>query len=123
MVKGDLNAMYELYADDYRSWSPGRGWMNKVDTLEFARFFRTLLVAWFTFEEPIVTVEGNRACTATASHAKLKNGNTYNNHYHFLQVIERGKILETREYNDSLHVSQVLAAELQEYRARRASSA
>jgi len=121
MTSGDLDGMYALYSDDYRSWSPGRGWMNKADTLEFARFFRTLLVEWFTFEDPIVTVEGNRACTATASHTRLKNGNVYRNHYHFLQVVEGGRIKETREYNDSLHVTQVLGAELQEYRARRES--
>jgi uncharacterized protein len=119
---GDLEGMSELYSDDYRSWSPGRGYTTKAETIEFARFFRTLLVDWFTFEEPIVTMEGNRVCTATASHADLKNGNVYNNHYHFLQIIEDGKILETREYNDSMHVFEVVGPELEAHRAELGSA-
>jgi len=113
MSAGDTDGMYRLVADDYRSWSPRRGWIGKAETMKFAQWFRTLLVdGWFHFDDPIITVEGERACTATASHAKLKNGNIYNNHYHFLHVIRNGKIVEAREYNDSLHVWQVLGNEL-----------
>ena len=124
MSKGDTEGMYRLVADDYRSWSPGRGWIGKKETMEFAAWFRTLLVdGWFTFEEPIITVEGERACTSTSSYAKLKNGGIYNNHYHFLHIIRDGKIVEAREYNDSLHVWQVLEKEITEYRAAKAASA
>ena len=120
---GDVDGMYELYADDYRSWSAGRGYTNKAETLEFTRFFGSLLVDWFTFEEPIVTIEGNRACTATASEAPLKNGKVYRNHYHFLHIIENGKIVETREYStDGIEVMEVLGPEIEAYREAHGSA-
>jgi len=124
LASGDSEAMEALLADDFRSWSPSRGWIGKAETSEFTKWFRTLLVdGWFKFEEPVVTVEGPRACVATSSYAKLKNGGIYNNHYHFLNVVRDGKIIESREYNDSLHVWSVLEAEITERRAQRAAAA
>jgi len=123
LKSGDMESMQAMLSDDFRSWSPGRGWMGKTETAEFTEFFRTLLVdGWFQFEEPIVTVEGDRVCAATSSYAKLKNGNIYNNHYHFLHVIRNGKIVESREYNDSAHVREVLKNELDAYRAAKAGA-
>ena len=120
---GDLDGMYELYSDDYRSWSASRGYTNKADTLDFARFFYSLMDGWFVFEEPIVTIEGNRACTATSSHAPLKNGKTYRNHYHFLHIIEDGKIVETREYStEAIEIAETLGEELQAYWAERVTA-
>ena len=124
LTSGDTEGLEALCSDDFRSWSPGRGWIGKAETSEFTKWFRTLLVdGWFTFEEPIVTVEGERACVATSSYARLKNGQIYNNHYHFLNLVRAGKIVESREYNDSLHVWSVLAAEITERRAESAQVA
>ena len=123
-IKGDLEGMHALYADDFRGWSPGRGYIGKEETKQFSNWFRTLLVdGWFKFDEPLVTVQDDRVCFATASHADLKNGNHYNNHYHFLLFIKDGKIVETREYNDTGHVMAVLHDEIMAKRAEMAGVA
>ena len=122
MVAGDVDGMQAMCADDFRSWSPARGYIDKEATRKFTDWFRTLLVdGWFEFEDPIVTAEGDRVCFATESRAKLKNGNLYNNTYHFLQIIRDGKIVETREYNDPAHVMEVLKDEITAKRAEMAA--
>ena len=122
MVGGDVAGMEALCADDFQSWSPSRGWIDKEATQQFTTWFRTLLVdGWFSFDDPIITVEGDRACVATGSHAPLKNGNTYSNSYHFLHQIRDGKLIKTWEYNDSLHVWGVLETELTAKRAEAAA--
>jgi ketosteroid isomerase-like protein len=42
------------------------------------------------------------------AHATLKNGKIYRNTYHFLFIFRDGKIWRAKEYNDTLHVRDVL---------------
>ena len=48
--------------------------------------------------------EGNRVAVEATSHAELTTGGVYANQYHFLIVIEAGKIREVREYSDTHHM-------------------
>ena len=58
------------------------------------------------FEEPVkftvtgITAEGDRVAIEAQGYAKLKNGKTYENLYHFLFVVRDGKIQEGKEYCD-----------------------
>jgi uncharacterized protein len=53
-------------------------------------------------------VEGDRVAAEVESNGQHKNGRTYNNHYHFLLVIRGGRIVEVKEYMDTLHLAQLL---------------
>ncbi len=55
-----------------------------------------------------VTAEGDRVAVETEGYAKLKNGKTYENLYHFLFVIRDGKIQTGKEYCDFHHAHEVL---------------
>ncbi|MGH7916324.1 MAG: nuclear transport factor 2 family protein [Candidatus Binataceae bacterium] len=57
-----------------------------------------------------VTAEGDRVAVEAESMAKLRNGRTYNNKYHFLFIVRNGKIQEVKEYMDTMHANQVLCA-------------
>jgi uncharacterized protein len=55
-----------------------------------------------------VTAEGDRVALEAESYAKMKNGKTYQNKYHFLFVVRDGKIQQVREYLDTMHANEVL---------------
>ncbi|AWF82810.1 hypothetical protein BTJ40_19420 [Microbulbifer sp. A4B17] len=53
------------------------------------------------------TCEGNRVAVEMKSYGIKTNGVVYNNHYHFLVVLDGGKIQAIREYMDTLHTKHV----------------
>lgn len=53
------------------------------------------------------TIDGNRLAVEVESHAKLKNGRLYNNLYHFLFVMDEGKIKSIKEYGDTEQVKRI----------------
>lgn len=55
------------------------------------------------------TVEGPRVAVEAESYARLKNDTVYNNHYHWLFIVDNGKITHVKEYNNSAHATEVLA--------------
>ena len=55
-----------------------------------------------------VTAEGDRVAVEAESYAKMKNGKTYQNKYHFLLVVRDGKIQQVKEYLDTMHANDVL---------------
>jgi uncharacterized protein len=57
-----------------------------------------------------VTAEGDRVAVEAESYARMKNGKTYQNKYHFLLVIRDGKIQQVKEYLDTMHANDVLCS-------------
>ncbi len=57
-----------------------------------------------------VTAEGDRVAVEAESYAKMKNGKTYQNQYHFLFVVRDGKIQQVKEYLDTTHANDVLCS-------------
>ena len=57
-----------------------------------------------------VTAEGERVALEAESFAKMKNGKTYQNRYHFLCEVRGGKIQAVREYLDTMHANEVLCS-------------
>jgi uncharacterized protein len=57
-----------------------------------------------------ITAEGDRVAVEAESYAKMKNGKTYKNTYHFLLVVRDGKIQSVREYLDTIHANEVLCS-------------
>ena len=69
---------------------------------------------WAAFEGPLqltpisVIEQGDRLAVELKSHAITVLGKTYENKYVILFTVKDGKIMDAKEYNDSLHVTQVL---------------
>ena len=57
-----------------------------------------------------VTAEGDRVAVEAESFAKMKNGKTYQNTYHFLFIVRDGKIQSVKEYLDTIHANAVLCS-------------
>lgn len=56
------------------------------------------------------TAEGDRVAVEAESYARMKNGKTYQNQYHFLFVVRNGKIQQVKEYLDTMHANDVLCS-------------
>jgi ketosteroid isomerase-like protein len=70
----------------------------------YEKFIGTLFPDGVSFEVGEMTAEGNRVSALVSSNGTLTDGRTYNNLYHFLFYFdEHGKIVDTREYQDTLH--------------------
>jgi ketosteroid isomerase-like protein len=65
------------------------------------------------FEAPVkftvtgITAEGERVAVEAQGYAKLKNGKTYENLYHFLFIVRDGKIQEGKEYCDFHYAAEI----------------
>ena len=58
----------------------------------------------FKFSIGQMTAEENRVSVILESHAKRKsNGKAYNNHYHFLLSFHEDKIIDVKEFFDTVH--------------------
>jgi uncharacterized protein len=55
-----------------------------------------------------VTAEGERVAVEAEGYAKLKNGKTYENVYHFLMIVRDGKIQVAKEYCDTHYAHEIL---------------
>lgn len=101
MAEGRLDET--LITDDITWWVPGIGTVSKPAFRGFIDAFRAKLDGPCTMVVQGVTAEGDRVAVEAESFAKLTNGKTYNNTYHFLFVFRDGKICHSKEYNDSKH--------------------
>lgn len=54
------------------------------------------------------TIDGDRVAVEAESRACTLSGRTYNNLYHFLFILKDGKILQVKEYLDTMHTNAVL---------------
>ncbi|MBF6569194.1 MAG: nuclear transport factor 2 family protein [Candidatus Binataceae bacterium] len=57
-----------------------------------------------------LTAEGDRVAVEAESFAKMTNGKTYQNKYHFLFIVRDGKIQSVKEYLDTIHANEVLCS-------------
>lgn len=55
----------------------------------------------------LVTAEDDRVAATGHSESVHASGKFYNNHYHFLFIIRDGKFVESREYMDTIHLTNV----------------
>lgn len=54
-----------------------------------------------------MVAEGGKVAVEAESYAELNNGRVYNNFYHFLFEVKKGRILRVREYMDTMHAQAI----------------
>lgn len=109
---GDVPATLAMMADSATWWVAGT--IPLSGTYDKAAFGKLLSGVSEACKGPIrlmpkaFTAEGERVAVETESLAHLRNGRTYNNHYHFLFIVRDGKIAGVKEYLDTMHTMAIL---------------
>jgi len=111
---GDAVGVLDMMSDDATWWLPGTpGQLPVVGTRSKAQIARLFEAMANQLDSPLaMTVksaiaEGNEVAMEVESLGHLKNGRTYNQHYHFRITVRDDKICAVREYLDTLHVQDV----------------
>jgi ketosteroid isomerase-like protein len=114
LVSGDAEIAVSRIADDFRYFLPGTmpasGWWDKQGFLDSAKMFSGVLAGPITMRIGDVTAEDDRVWIEAESEAPLATGGTYNNTYVIALRIRDGKIVEMKEFSDTLHVYEAIDA-------------
>lgn len=84
---------------------PAAGINNKEKQAEILRGMSMLTAGGLRMKITGMTAENDRVAVEAESEAQLANGKEYHNNYHFLFVVEDGKIIKAKEYCDTLQAA------------------
>ncbi len=110
----DYDSALDMMADDGTWWVAGN--MPLSGTKTKAEFTQLLAGVGEMIDGPLaidpyaMTAEGDRVAVEATSKAEHVNGKSYRNEYHFLFVLEGGKIKHVKEYLDTIHANEVLCS-------------
>jgi ketosteroid isomerase-like protein len=111
---GENDTALAMLSDDSTWWlagTPGKlpvaGTLNKAQVTKLFRNITGALQGPIAMTVKHMVAEGDDVAAEVESLGHLKNGRTYNQHYHFRFTIRGGKIVAVREYLDTLHVQEV----------------
>jgi len=108
----------ELLAPDPHWWIPGLGTVPRAEFEGFVKSFHELCTGTPVMQIDGVTADGDRVAIEARCDAELVNGVAYHNTYHFLLEFENGKIKLAKEYNDTQHSGETVAALIMQQSAR-----
>ncbi len=111
---GDLEGVMATLSEDAQFRVPGKpdelssaGWYDKAKIRKLFEFMTSRLKGSLRMEVLSVLADGDRVALEVTSEGDLENGRRYNNEYFVLFTIRGGKIVEVREYNDTLHAYKI----------------
>ena len=109
---GNAAAALDALGDSATWWIQGNfplsGTKTKAQFVELLGELGAAIDGALSLRVKGVTAEGDRVAVEAESFAKMKNGKTYQNRYHFLCEVGGGKIQAVREYLDTMHANEVL---------------
>src|SRR3990172_432639 len=112
--RGDIEAIQQAFADDGTVWTIGTlpisGTFTAAQVAEASHRVLDLFPEGLEITIKGITAEDDRVAIEAESHGRHKSGRTYANVYHFLMRVRGAKIVEWREYMDTMHASDVLCA-------------
>jgi len=110
--RADVDAIVAAYAADGSCWTSGTlpisGTFSVGQIAAASRGVLTVFPAGLTFTIHAMTAEGERVAIEAESRGEHSSGKLYNNKYHFVMRARGGKIVEWREYMDTMHANDVL---------------
>jgi ketosteroid isomerase-like protein len=110
--RADVAKLDELYADDIVLWTAGAlpfsGKRNKAQALEGMKMIDGMFPSGIEFTIVAMTAEGDRVAIEATSKGMHVSGAAYENEYHFLMVVRDGRIVQFKEYMDTLLAKEVL---------------
>jgi len=112
LSRADTDWVLEHYADDMVLWTAGSLPFSGVHTREEIRPLMEGILGAFPnglrFTVKALTAEQDRVAIEASSRGLHASGKLYENDYHFLMRIRDGKVVEIKEYLDTLHAHEVL---------------
>ena len=110
--RGDVKAISEAFADDGKCWTIGSmpisGRFGKEHVEAASHRVLDLFPDGLKITIKGMTAEEDRVAIEAESYGRHVSGLTYANVYHFLMRARGGKIVEWREYLDTVHARDVL---------------
>jgi uncharacterized protein len=112
---GDIESAMEFFTDDATWWVagslPGISGLYPIQkygemSSGFAKECDGERIPMIPREDGWVA-EGNKVAVEARTDVGVSNGRHYDNHYHYVFILEDGKIKEVREYLDSDHARSV----------------
>jgi ketosteroid isomerase-like protein len=108
LISGDVQTAMSLTSAGFRYFlsgtMPASGWSDLAGFMENAQIFSGLYAGPITMRIGEVTAEEDRVWLEAESEGKLKTGGTYSNTYVFLLKVRDGKVVEAKEFSDTLYV-------------------
>ena len=109
---GEINEAFSKVSDEVSWWVPGdlpfSGTKSKTEYLQVVGAIQKGFPGGLELNATSMIAEGSRVAVEVASYGEHANGKTYTNRYHFLMTLEQGKIVEVKEYMDTLHLYQLI---------------
>ena len=113
---GNYDTALALLSDDGFTWLvsgdpkqfPLAGVKNKQEFATLLSNVTSATVGGIQVKPYAWTAEGDRVAMEAESYAKMLNGKTYLNKYHFLHIVKNGKLQAVKEYLDTMHANEVL---------------
>jgi ketosteroid isomerase-like protein len=110
--RADVDAIVNAYAPDGTCWTSGTlpisGTFTRDQVAAASRGVLTVFPEGLRFTIHALTAERDRVAIEAESYGKHVSGKIYNNKYHFVLRARGGKIVEWREYMDTMHANDVL---------------
>jgi len=109
MKTSNVDKLKTMITDDFSWWIIGKpeylATAGEHDTKYFLAFFKgtELFPEGADFKTTSMISEGNKVAAEAEFRAKTAMGSDYENYYHFLFIIEDGKIKRMKEYMDTYH--------------------
>ena len=118
---GNLDEAFKLL-DDGAQWTIAQ--TTRGVTIPKAQLRDRMGAMWAAFKDPLqlkplsVIEQGDRLVVELESYGITNLGKTYQNKYAGFFTVKNGKITEAKEYNDSVHVMEVLVPAMQHAQAQ-----
>ena len=109
---GEIDQAFALVDDDVSWWVPGdlpfSGTKTKAEYMQVVASIQQGFPDGLRLVVTSMIAEGNQVAAEVASEGTHANGKDYMNRYHFLITIEDGKMVDVKEYMDTLHLFQLI---------------
>jgi len=113
VTAGKIDAAFELVDDNVSWWVPGNlpfsGTKSKTEYLVVVNQITKGFPTGFELMATSMIAEADKVAAEVVSNGTHVNGKKYNNHYHFLIQVRDGKMINVKEYMDTLHLYQLIA--------------
>jgi hypothetical protein len=111
----EIDKALAMLHDDLKWWVAGTipnisGTHSKKELEPLMKGMLTEVPKGITITPEVMTAESDRVAVAADSYGQFKNGKIYNNKYHLLHYIKDGKIVEVREYMDTMHANEIFGS-------------
>jgi len=114
LSSGDVAALLALFDDAYTCWTAGSlpfsGTHPRQVVGAMVEGVRGVFPRGLVFQVHTMTAEADRVSVEAESIGEHVSGQTYNQRYHYLFVVRDGKIVQAKEYFDTMHANDVLCS-------------